>query len=66
MSAATRSESLFLANVTCVPFLILERLADRMMWLSLCVLWSEQSVGAVFCDGVSAPVPLLRLAGPVR
>ncbi|CAM9407532.1 unnamed protein product [Ascophyllum nodosum] len=43
----------------------------RMTWISLCVLWTEtrleRSKGGIviFCDGVSAPVPLLRLVGEV-
>lgn len=41
-----------------------------MLWIALCVLWTEASGTnddgmVIFCDGVSAPVPLLRLAGAV-
>ncbi|CAM9888745.1 unnamed protein product [Choristocarpus tenellus] len=36
-----------------------------MLWLSLRLVVEGRAIGAIVCDGVSAPVPLLRLAGPV-
>ncbi|CAM9660557.1 unnamed protein product [Discosporangium mesarthrocarpum] len=39
--------------------------AVRMLWISLRVLLEDVGTGVVVCDGVSAPVPLLRLVAPV-